>query len=259
MAEDDWAVVVGLTKYPGLSDLDGPENDVDEVYRWLVDPQGGAVPEDQVAKILSSQFPAAAKPSLAEPSTARVELAFRSLMEEAEANEQAGNGKRTGRRLYIYMSGHGCAPRFEDAALLTADATKTVPSHVLGKLYANWFLRSNFFDEAVLFMDCCRESYPKTPPHIPTFVEMTGPEGVEKARSFFGFGTKWAQASRERTMDDGKVHGVFTWALIKGLRGEAADPDSGQVTAATLGNYLYNNMKSFLKADDLEDPEVPKE
>jgi hypothetical protein len=260
MAKDDWAVVVGVCLYPGLNNLDGPENDAKAFYQWLVSPKGGAVPAEQVALILSSQFPPANTATRAEPTTLRVQQAFEDLQDVAEANGQAGNGRRVGRRLYIYLSGHGCAPRFDDAALLTANATRLRAGyHILGKLYADWFLRSNFFDEAVLFMDCCRESYPQTPPNIPPYIDLTGPNAVDKAKTFYGFGTKWSRLSRERAMDDGTVHGVFTWALLKGLQGEACDPGSGQVTATTLGNYLYNNMKAFLKAGDLADPEVPKE
>jgi hypothetical protein len=260
MAKNDWAVVVGVRLYPGLTNLDGPENDANAFHNWLVSSAGGDVPAEQIALILSSQFPPAGLATHAEPTNLRVQQAFEDLQDVAEANAKAGNGHRVGRRLYIYLSGHGCAPRFDDAALLTANATQLRPGyHILGKLYANWFLRSNFFDEAVLFMDCCRESYPQSPPNIPAYIDMTGPEAVDKARRFYGFGTKWSRLSREHQMDDGSVHGVFTWALLKGLKGEACDPATGQITAATLGNYLYNNMKAFLKVEDLNDPLVPKE
>jgi len=260
MAREDWAVVIGVCKYPGLTDLDGPENDAKAVHQWLISPTGGAVPAKQVALILSSQFPPVATATRAEPTTLRVQQAFEDLQDLAEANRQAGKGQRVGKRLYIYRSGHGCAPRFDDAALLTANATRLRAGyHILGKLYADWFLRSNFFDEAVLFMDCCRESYPQTPPNIPPYIDVTGPDAVDKSKRFYGFGTKWSRLSRERVMEDGNVHGVFTWALLKALLGDACDPQTGEITASTLGNYLYNNMKTFLRAEDLADPEVPKE
>jgi hypothetical protein len=260
MAKDDWAIVVGIKLYPGLTNLDGPENDAKAFYDWVVSPMGGDVPKEKVALILSSEFPAAAVPSQAEPTAARVQQAFDDLQDVADANQAAGNGLRVGRRLYIYLSGHGCAPRFNDAALLTANATtKRAGYHILGRLYADWFLRSNFFDEAVLFMDCCRESYPQIAPNIPPYIDLTGPDAVDKTRAFYGFGTKWSRLSRERKMADGLVHGVFTTALINGLIGAASDPNDGRITAASLGNYLYNNMKNFLSADDLADPEIPKE
>lgn len=260
MANDDWAIVVGIGSYPGLTNLDGPENDARAFYEWVTSLDGGDVPKEQVARILSSDFNPAVSPSKAEPTAARVQQAFDDLQDIADVNQKAGNGLNVGRRLYIYLSGHGCAPGFKDAALLTANATPTRAGyHILGKLYADWFLRSNFFDEAILFMDCCRENYPQTPPNIPPYVTMTGVDAVDKARSFYGFGTKWSRLSRERKMDDGLVHGIFTTALLEGLRGAACDPQNGQITAFTLGNYLYNNMKNFLSPEDLEDPEIAKE
>lgn len=260
--DQDWAVVVGVGNYPELDKLDGPENDARAMRDWLIKPTGGDVPADQVALILSSDFPPALKATRAEPTNLRVQQAFEDLQDVAEDNARNGLGKRVGRRLYIYLSGHGFAPRgiVDDAALLTANATKTRAGyHVLGKLFANWFLRSNYFDEAVLFMDCCREVYSPATASIPPYIDVTGPEGLDKARAFYAFGTKWSRLSRERLMDDGLVHGVFTWALLKGLDGAAADSATGEVTSFTLGNYLYNHMKSFLQQDDLADPEVPKE
>jgi hypothetical protein len=260
MAKEDWAVVVGVRLYPDLGDLDGPENDARIFYDWLVAPEGGAVPKEQIALILSSDFSPVAVPSRAEPTTLRVQQAFEDLQDVADASQKAGAGRRVGRRLYIYLSGHGCAPRLNDSALLTANATKLRPGyHILGKLYADWFLRSNFFDQAILFMDCCRENYPQAPPNIPPYLDITGTAAMDKSRTFYGFGTKWSRLSRERAMADGKVHGIFTWAVLAGLRGDACDPNTGQVTAATLGNFLYNRMKAFLTADELADPDVPKE
>lgn len=260
MAVDDWAIVVGVRLYPSLGDLDGPENDATAFHDWLISPEGGDVPASQAVLILSSQYAPATVPSQAEPTDLRVRQEFERLQDEADKNAAANKGKRVGRRLYIYLSGHGCAPRLNDSALLTANATKTRPGlHILGKLYADWFLRSNFFDEAILFMDCCRESYPQAPPNIPPFIDITGPDALDKTRVFYGFGTKWSRLSRERVMEDGQAHGIFTWAVLAGLRGEACDPASGKITAATLGNYLYNNMKAFLNSDELADPDVPKE
>jgi caspase domain-containing protein len=259
MAADDWAVVVGVRLYPDLGNLDGPENDALAVHEWITSPHGGNVPVDQVALILSSKYPAAPTPNRAEPTTQTIDEAFEDLQALADQNGKLGNGRRAGRRLYIYMAGHGCAPRLlNDSALLTANASSVRSGHhILGRLSAEWFLRSNFFDETVLLMDCCRENW-DVPPRVPPYINVTGADALDLARAFYGFGTKWSRLSRERVMDDGKVHGVFTWALLQGLK-TAADPVTGEVTAARLADYLYNNMKAFLKPEDLADPEVPKE
>ncbi len=261
MAQDDWAIVVGVQFYPGLSNLDGPVNDAKEVYEWLISDQGGQVPPGQVALITSPQYnPPLPPPQNAEPKLSTVQEAFDHLLYAAEENAARGNGRRVGRRLYIYMSGHGCAPRLNDTALLTANATRTIVGyHILGKLYADWFLRSNYFDEVVLLMDCCRESYPQAPPNIPPYIDITGADALDKSKLFYGFATKWSRVSRERPMPDGHVHGVFTFALLEGLKGAACNPANGQITAASLGDYLYTNVKNFLKPEDLADPEIPKD
>jgi len=258
MAKDDWAIVVGIQLYPALTNLDGPVNDATEIHKWLIGNDGGQVPAEQVALITSPPPPY--NPPLppaqtAEPRHATVQEAFDHLLYVAEENAAAGNGKRVGRRLYIYMSGHGCAPRDQKAAaLLAANATRTIVGyHILGRLYADWFLQSNYFEEVVLWMDCCRENYPQAPPNIPPYISTTGPNALDKSKLFYGFATKWSRLARERPMDDGHVHGVFTFALLSGLKGAAADPTSGQITAATLGDYLYTNIKSFLRPEDLED------
>ena len=53
MAEDDWAIVVGIKKYfdPQLAGLEGPENDAKEFHGWVLDPKGGNVPEGQAAAV----------------------------------------------------------------------------------------------------------------------------------------------------------------------------------------------------------------
>jgi len=259
MAKEDWAIVVGITQYPGLSNLDGPENDAKGFYEWVVSPTGGDVPQDHVAFMLSSNFPAAILPGRAEPAAATVQRAFDDLQDLAEQSQREGNGLRVGRRLYIYLSGHGCAPPSYDSALLAANATPKRPGyHILGRLYADWFLRSNFFDEAILFMDCCRENV-QTPPNIPPYIDITGADALDKTKVFYGFATKWSRLSRERKMADGLVHGIFTTALLEGLKGAACDPGDGRITSASLGNYLYANMKNFLSPADLDDPGIPKE
>jgi hypothetical protein len=259
MAADDWAIVVGVRSYPGLGDLDGPENDARAFHEWVTSARGGQVPPGQVTLILSSNYrPPFPSVVDAEPTAERVERAFDRLTQLAEDNSRQGKGLRAGRRLYLYLAGHGCAPAFEEAALLMANATRLRAGyHIPGRPWANWFFRSGYFDEVVLFMDCCRESYPQAPLNLPPYIDRTAPDAISVGRRFYGFGTKWSRLTREKPIN-GVPRGVFTVALIEGLNGAAAEPD-GRVTAASLGDYLYNGMRSFLTEAELKDPEVPKE
>ena len=59
MAKDDWAIIVGVTHYPGftgLADLRGSESDAKEFWEWVIASDGGDIPKAKVVKICSSQF-----------------------------------------------------------------------------------------------------------------------------------------------------------------------------------------------------------
>jgi hypothetical protein len=258
MGEDDWAIVVGIWTYPDLGNLTGPQNDAKAFADWVRSPAGGGVPENHVRLILSSDFAPADSASLAEPTPGRVEALFDELDDVAQRNKDRMEGLRVGRRLYLYMAGHGCAPILDESVLLMANATRRRAGyHIPGKPWANWFYRAGYFDEILLFMDCCRENYPQAPLNVPSYIDVTAPDAVDRGRRLFAFGTKWSRLARERPMDDGTVRGVFTAALLEGLKGAAAEPD-GRVTASSLAGYLQTNMKTFLSEVDRADPGIPK-
>lgn len=253
----DWAVVVGLSRYPELGDLDGPENDARDFYAWLTRRAG--VPKEHVRLILSSDFQPPATTALqAKPTSERIEEAFDALYDTAERRAREGGELKVGRRLYIFLAGHGFSPSGDEAALLMANATRGRTYHVPGRPYANWFLRAGFFDEVILFMDCCRERYPQAPLRVLPYIDMTDPTAVDRSKILFGFATKWSRLSREKPMPDGKVRGVFSTALLTALNGAAADAN-GEITARSLADYLYNHMKDLLSLEELRDDDVPKE
>jgi hypothetical protein len=257
MATDHWAIIVGVWLYPGLENLHGPENDAVAFAEWLKRPDGGNVPPEQVKLILSSDFQPFATADTAQPTRDRIEAAFDELDVVARQNQAANRGRRVGGRLYLYFGGHGFAPVQDEAALLSANSTQSnMRYHIPGKSWANWFFTANYFDDVVLFMDCCRSMYPNWPVNPAGYGPIIGPR---QGMRFFGFGTKWRRVSWERPMPDGKVHGVFTTALLTGLQGAAADPNTGQVTAKTLREYLLNYMRNFLAPEDRENPDVDPE
>jgi hypothetical protein len=259
MAVDDRGIVVGITRYPDISPLDGPEPDAEEFYDWLISPAGGDVPPSRIDKIVSSAFqPAPPAPPVALPAQ-EVAQAFDRLHTEAF---RTGVPKRLGRRLYVYAAGHGAAlpfaadPDRSDAAFLVADATKFNATHVMTKIRALYFLNAGIFDEIVVFMDCCRIPLSLNPTY-PSYVNATAIDTLEnERRTFFAFATKWGLNAREKPFN-GVTRGVFTTALIAGLKGAAANPD-GTITSSSLRNYLLNHMKDLLTQTELADPDIPK-
>ena len=233
MTGTDRAVVVGITRYPGLEDLEGSENDANDFADWLQDPHGGAVPKDRITLILSSQFPVAQSTLDAQPTTEALVRAFAGLWDQGL---EAGDGK-LGRRLYIFMAGHGFAPDLKTAALLMANAARSrLGLHIPGPPYADRFRQAGFFDEVVLLMDCCRDNLPQAPVHEPPFTVTTSPA---LSRYFYGFATTFSRRSREEPDESGRVTGIFTRMVLAGLRGEAAQA-TGRVTGRSLVEYAYN-------------------
>jgi hypothetical protein len=257
MAKEDWAVIVGIRHYPGIGDLDGPENDATAFYDWAISTAGGDIPKDQVVKIVSGDFKLPAKSArFGQPTIMHLQQEFDRFEEVADKNSEAGNGRKAGRRLYVFLAGHAYAPTLDEIALLMANATKSNIHHFAGRAYADWFYSSGFFSEVLLFMDCCRENYRKAPVIPPPYVQITGPEVVDKGKRFYGFATKWTKLSRE-TVIQGRVQGVFTASLMAGLQGGASVGD--RITTSSLKSYLIENMKNFLPQSDLDNPDIPRE
>jgi hypothetical protein len=268
MNTTDRAIVAGISRYPdpAFGDLDGPEYDAKAFYNWLVSPDGGAVPSKNIELILSSNFiprdlgpgkPPFASPSEALPGVTEVQRAFDRLHDMINAIRTKGTNY-LGRRLYIYLSGHGFAPSDAEAALLTANAARDrLAYHVLGRYNADWFFHAACFDEILLFMDCCRQMVGAQPPLNMPYSGVESPDALTRVKYLYGFATQWSKNTRERDIG-GVIRGVFTTALVEGLRGAAAGPD-GKITTNTLSDYLYNHMRGFMTPADKDDPNLSNE
>ncbi|NAZ86527.1 caspase family protein [Kineococcus indalonis] len=233
---DDHAVVVGISRYPRMvadgvaADLRGPDNDALAVRDWLVDEAGGRLPPGNVTLIRSADC--AANPD--QPASQRVLQAFDELEERTR--------ERSGRRLYLYFAGHGFSPELEEAAVFTAESTHVRPSYVYAHQWLRWFRRAQRFEQSVLWVDACMNHQQSIPvqeigmrPQVGRAVP--GPAFIALAAQ--------TKSALELPMADGAVHGVFTWTLLRGLRGGAADR-RGRVTGRSLQGFLHNAMADFL-------------
>ena len=264
MAGEDWAVVVGIKNYadPDLAGLQGPENDAQEFWDWVVSAAGGAVPKPQAKLILSSQYPPFTTVTNAMPTTDVIKGAFDHIRALADTNESRGLGRTVGRRLYLFFSGHGFAPSQHDdlAALLTAEASVADAklTHIIGSYMADFFWRARYFEEILLFMDCCRS--------VMDCAQLYKPYEDERAtdfyqvRRFYAYGARVAKESREWQMGDGRYHGVFTRTLVDALSKTGYDPmNASTITAESLRDQLYNGFKKFMSPPDQNRLDLPKE
>ena len=263
--ENDYAVIIGLQNYPGIDDpengkpaLAGPENDANDFRDWIASEQGGNVPGQNIRLILSSQFAAVTRDQFtnAKPTDLEITDAFDTLRRISLEKQKMHLGSKVGRRLYIFMSGHGIAPTTfgnkteKEASLLmsNADITNITAPHynIPGGYTAAWFCENDCFEEVFLFMDCCRDFTLISSPNW--FLPNKG--NSQTAKRFFAFATRWSLRSREKLID-GRMQGIFTKTLLLGLNGACAEPDplnagQGVITVASLKSYLYQNMRKFI-------------
>ena len=263
---EDWALVVGITAYPGISALSGPERDAVDFYNWVTaaKPEGGGVdpdPNTGRAKLIITSTCIPPPPYQlfleAKPTMERINEVFEGMYALAQKNNAAGKGRQIGRRLYLYFAGHGLEPK-DEVALLMANATEGIwNNHISGTGWANWLYKAGLFEEILLFMDCCRDYFPSVAPN-PVFPELLAGNNMEKKR-FYAFATAWGKKSWEREMEDKQVHGVFTTTLMKGLRGAACDRFTGQITTTSLRGYLKDTMQFFFTEQDRKNPAIRKD
>ena len=252
MAATDYAIVVGVSSYPRLDSLGGPAHDARAFRDWLLKPGGGNIPKERV-RLVASDEPPGLPPD--RPRADDVQAEFDTLVDLAEKN--AGH---VGRRLYIYLAGHGFGPTIDDAALLMANASRTMTGYNLsGREYANWFRKAFHFDEIVLLMDCCREDYPLAPvPRVPYQVVVDANNRLSS--KVFVFATQPGMAAREVDTKDSKGktvrRGLFTLSLIAGLEGGAA-LETGEITGESLRKFVILDMARRAKELKLDAPQDP--
>jgi hypothetical protein len=260
---DHYGVVVGISHYPSLGDppdttahLKGPENDADAVCAWLKSAAG--VPDANIKVVKSSTFMPPDPTGAAKPTITEIDQCLLWLDELARKNKDSRKGLRVGRRLYLYVSGHGFSPKRNQGCLFAANASPRYGATSNISHWIEWLQDANYFDEFVLWMDCCMNrmsSLPPSPVLLPaaTTNEPAGP-------AFIAFAAQRPLKAVEAPVadDENRVHGVFTWALLDGLRGAAVD-QYGMITSYSLANWLRNAMRPRMSSVDLNDPDVAKE
>lgn len=263
MNDQDYAIVVGISLYPGFgatptdnANLRAPVRDAIGIFNWLVSPSGGDLPPDNVELICSDEGARMVDVLDAVPKLEEIQRAFQKLVQRAEVSDAARKGFRAGRRLYIYMSGHGFAPEPYTGCLFVANATRLNVPNVYASGWLKWFRDAACFDEFVLWMDCCMDRMVTVDPEaIPLRPQLAAPS---HAPAMVAFAAPRPLRALEIEID-GAIHSVFTHTLLKGLKGAAGDRQSGRVTGRSLGDYIYNAMKDWIPAAEMKNPVISKE
>lgn len=228
---EDHAILLAVNRYPGLSSLQGPENDAKAFRDWLVSPEGGAVPDTQVISILSSDPPTPSDLYDEHPTVRDFHRALDKLTLDAQRQFKA----RAGRRLYLFLAGHGFTAGAikNDPALFTAEAQAYDAVHIAAPRYATRMADAGLFDEIVLVMDCCQDFFftkeVMNPTWMPPARNMTN-----QVKVFQAFGAPRGQAAFEdAAQPGGPVRGNFSRIWCEALATAEAD-ENGWVTSETV-------------------------
>lgn len=249
---EDWALVVGIANYPHFgpepdqpNNLQGPINDAKDVEQVLRESYGV-----KHIKLLTSDGEDGGpwpdeKPH---PIKGEIEQWFRDLVLISLKNVQDGLGRKIGRRVYIYLAGHGVAPARNQRALVTAESLcRPTIDHFLATSWVEHFCNTGYFDEYVLWMDCCTQARVTLIPTLPPF-NITQPLQPQPP-TMMVCAAKYPYDAIELPLGPSKEYrGVFTFELTKGLRGAAANPETGGIRSRDLRGFLYNAIRNRIEA-----------
>ncbi len=244
---EDYALVVGINDYknPPYDPLYGAKQDATDFIAWLKDPAGGNVPDKNI-----DPFTKLSDASGSEPMLSHLLILLSQLCRLAPKGK-----KRIGRRLYLFLSGHGVSPRGEidEAGLVTVDAQDRYNAFLPGKQSADRFSLAAHFDEVLLFMDCCRLTNLILDPFLIPIYKKQDADAARKVKRFYAFATGFGNTARE-TMHNGVTRGNFSRILLEGLK-SAPTNAQGRRTTTQLRTYLETEMA---KIEIDGEPLVPK-
>jgi uncharacterized caspase-like protein len=230
-AADKYAVVVGIAHYAdsagGVTSLQFADRDAQDFRDFLLSPEGGSFPKDNVRLLLN------------EDATAQnVRSALFTFLTKAQPQDE----------VVLYIAGHG-APDPNDPRNLYLLTYDTKLDDMGGTAFPMWQLQDVFTrvlkaKRVVTFADTCH-SY-----------GFSGERRGKKSNNLFNQYVAHAANDSDRaviTASDisqlsyesdkwGGGHGVFTFFLLKGLHGEADFNKDGTVTAGELFAFIHDNV-----------------
>jgi hypothetical protein len=242
----NWAVVIGIDRYwSERACLKGAVSDALRMRKWLLDPAGGNVPEENLALILS---PTAGN----EPADVEAVEATNAAIVSSIA-DLLKRSKGEGERLYFYYAGHGLTARVnqrDENALVCSDFTELLTTNSLA-LRSLWeFFETVQFQDQFFFVDACRN----IPWENVEFEVGRWPlprkrdPGLPPAQQFILYATSPGLRAQE-LQEAGNERGAFTEVLLDGLEGKSkakawsSEKQNYQVRWERLVDYVKKELQ----------------
>lgn len=234
-----WALVIGVDKYtdPQISPLKGSDNDAHQIADALVRYAG--FPQDQVI-LLSTNQPIERQPT-------RVNI-LRRLSNLSTTVPKDG-------LLLVSFAGHGME-RSGQAFLLPADAQISdqisfLEETAISMTRVKSWIKETGVGQVVLLLDACRND-PGGRADAPNPLSNAYVNAFNfdvRNREVQAFATVYATGIGQRAYEyTEKKQGYFSWAVVEGLKGAAAN-DKGEVTLAQLVKYVQDAVPKRIAVD----------
>jgi len=232
-----FAVVIGISHYTKgdagaqINDLQYADRDAQAMLDFLKSPAGGGVTDDDSLLLLNG-----------DATTQQVRHALFSFLTKPEEQDT----------VVIYIAGHGAPDPLDprNLYLLTADSK---PDDMGGTAFPMWQLQDVFdrvlkAKRVLTFADTCH-SYGFSGLRAGTTSKTANNLVNQYLQRYASKGQRaviTASDISESSFEDAKWgdgHGVFTYYLLRGLKGEADANHDGVVTAGELFNYLQRSVR----------------
>ncbi|ABC30356.1 hypothetical protein HCH_03616 [Hahella chejuensis KCTC 2396] len=270
MASDDYAILVGISRYGDperLPDLQGPVRDVKLMRDWLTSPTGGDVPATHVIEIVSDETgmtPADLSAGAVAGDDDDHTLPplfqdfFKKFLKLVSKPDRSGYIYRDS-RLYLYFSGHGFCQKYRreaHAALFVGNSSPIENWNIYGTYFAQWTKDQGLFSEIVLIMDCCRDAKLTQRPMPPPLPQPTNIGASVSPKLFELYGAPRGGKAQERAIvaRNGEVHGLLTHAFLDAL--EHAEWGKTAVPSQAVKNYLESQWRILCEGRPADPPEV---
>ena len=246
--DEDYAIVIGIDKYPQLSVLHSARRDAVDFSQWLLSDEGGGLKNEHVS-LLNGPPSTPKNPNLSKPLKEHIDEELKKFGYHGE--------ERIGRRLYFFFSGHGFSHQNGDVGMLMINGSKnSLNYHISFRNYYQHFYNSICFDEFVFILDCCRNIYlganinMQSPPCTPTVSE------PGKTRGFSMLSTSYGKEAYGYKSSEGcECYGLGTRAVLEGLRGKAVN-NFNKVTSKSLRDYVEERVPEL--ANNIKKEQIPK-
>ncbi|MBK7478015.1 MAG: caspase family protein [Haliscomenobacter sp.] len=212
-----WAVIVGIASYSHLQVLRYTDDDAYRIYAFMKAPEGGAVPDEQIRLLIDE---AATRNNILR--------AMQEVFLKAGPNDL----------VLMYFSGHGLPGTF-----LPIDYNGLQNKLLHDEI--NQVLRKSPAKYKLFIADAC---------HSGSMIAMKDPSSQPLLKSYYsslaqaqpGTALIMSSKSEETSLEaSGLRQGVFSYFLIRGLKGEADSNRDNTVNIQELFDFVYYNVRQY--------------